>query len=93
MDFLHADFVGGTDRTAIVEISREANVLLVDDGGFNDYRSGRPFQYCGGWATRSLVRLRPPHWGHWHVIVDLGGVSDRLAASVRIVGARQRALF
>jgi hypothetical protein len=85
LDFLHADFWGKPNDVAIVTLDNQANVMLLDDMNFSAYKQGRSFQYHGGWASRSPVRLRPPHYGHWHVIIDLGSGVGRIRANVRFV--------
>ena len=85
MDFLHNEFHGGRDDVVLVTLDTQANVMLLDDGNFSAYRNGRSFHYFGGWATNSPVRLTPPHSGHWHVVVDLGGNSGTIRASIRVV--------
>jgi hypothetical protein len=85
MNFLHTDFHGGPADVAIVSLDGQANVLLVDDSNFAAYKRGASFQYFGGWATRSPVRLTPPHENHWNVIVDLGGANGHVKAGVQVV--------
>jgi hypothetical protein len=92
MDFLHTDFWGDAGDVVLVTLDGQANALLIDDSNFSAYRQGRSFSYCGGWATRSPVRLSPPHHGHWHVVVDLGGYSGSVRAGVRIVKREARAM-
>lgn len=84
MKFLHWDFNAGPDNVVSVSLSAQANVLLMDDVNFQAYRSRRSYRYHGGHAKRSPVRLVPPHEGHWHVVVDLGGGSGRIQASVSV---------
>ena len=85
MDFLHTDFHGGSDEIVLVTLDSQANVMLLDDINFSAYQDGRTFNYYGGWATQSPVRLVPPHPGRWHVIVDLGGASGTVRAGIRII--------
>ena len=85
MNYLHADFSGGSDFVALVTLDGQANVMLLNDSNYSAYQSGRTFQYYGGWATSSPVRLSPPHHGHWHVVVDLGGSAGAVRASVRVI--------
>ena len=94
MEFLHTEFRGGPERMVLVTLDRQANVMLLDDVSFDAYRTGRGFRYYGGWASRSPVRLRTPRNGDWHVVVDLGGGSGTIRASVRILGpGAQATLF
>ena len=85
MDFLHTEFQGSSDEVVLVTLDSQANVMLLDDMNFFAYRDGRSFNYYGGWATRSPIRLVPPHIGHWHVVVDLGGASGTVRAGIRII--------
>jgi Domain of unknown function (DUF1883) len=84
MKFLHweVDAVEGT--VVRVDLDTQANVMLLDDSNFLSYRRGASFNYRGGLARRSPVRLVPPHPGRWHLIVDLGGYAGRLNASVSV---------
>jgi len=90
MNFLHTDFWGGTESTAIVTVDSQCNVLLMSDVDFAAYRGARPFRYYGGWATHSPTQLTPPHHGHWHLVVDLGGGTGTVRAGVRIARRCQR---
>jgi hypothetical protein len=86
MDFLHEDFQLTTDQTVVVTLDQQANVMLLDDIEFQNYRAGRGFKYFGGLVTQSPARLSPPHTGHWHLVMDLGGASGTLRHSVTVVG-------
>ena len=75
--FVHHD-LGQRQRGEIVEISlsgNAANVRLMDSSNFQSYRSGHNHRYIGGLAKQSPVRLQIPTSGHWHVAVDLTGLS------------------
>ena len=85
MDFLHTEFWGGADDLVLVTLDGQANVMVLDDSNFSAYRHGQTFRYYGGWATRSPVRLSPPHQAHWHVVVDLGGRAGSIRAGIRII--------
>jgi hypothetical protein len=87
MNFLMYD-LGSRSRGASVRVTlsgNAANVMLLDDLSLSNYRSGRPFQYFGGHATRSPVVLTVPHAAHWHVVVDMGGARGEVSASVEVV--------
>ena len=56
-----------------VDIDTSANVLLVNDEGFDSYRRHVPFHYIGGGYGPGTHVLGVPSDGSWHVIVDLGG--------------------
>ena len=85
MDFLHSEFDGGPGDLVIVTLDRQANVMLLDELNFSAYRAGSSFSYLGGWATASPVRLGPPTFGHWHIVVDLGGRAGQVRSGVRVV--------
>ncbi len=93
MDFLHADFRGKANDVAIVTLDNQANVILLDDINFSEYKQGRSSKYYGGWACRSPVRLNPPHYGHWHVVVDLGGNVGAVRAGIRFVHAVEQGVL
>lgn len=84
MEFLHWE-VDAVEGTVIrVDLSSQANVMLLDDSNFWSYKNCRQFRYFGGLAKRTPVTLVPPHSGHWHVVVDLGGYPGRVRASVTV---------
>jgi hypothetical protein len=85
MEFLHTEFTGGPDTVALVTLDAQANAMLVSDADFAAYQRGRSFQYYGGWATASPVRLVPPHYGRWHVVVDLGGNAGSVRTGIRVI--------
>ncbi len=66
--------------TAVITLSTGANVRLMSNSEFANYRQGRRHRYYGGLATRSPLRLTIPSTGHWVVTVDLQGLR---ATSVR----------
>lgn len=85
MNYLHTEFWGGCEAVALITLHGQANVLLLDDINYSAYGAGRSYQYCGGWATHSPVKLSPPHHGHWHVVIDLGGSAGNVRAGVRVI--------
>jgi len=85
MKYLVYDLQIGPGDTVVVTLSHQARVLLLDSTNFSAYKCGHSFRYQGGWAKVSPVRLAPPHSGHWHVVVDLGGRAGSVRAGVRIV--------
>ena len=86
MNYLHYDFNIGPDHTVEVTLDKQANARLVDDSNYEHYRRGEAHTYYGGLAKVSPVHLRPPHYGHWHLVVDLGGYAGTVRASVRVLG-------
>lgn len=69
---------------AVVTVDTRANVMLMDSANLQRYRSGGRFNYVGGQALRSPVRLSVPNSGHWHVILDLGGARGSIRSSVTV---------
>ena len=86
MNFLHYEF--DTDRGEVIRVrlDKQANVRLLDNPNFAKYRSGQQYKFYGGLAKRSPIDLAPPHAGHWHVAIDLGGYSGQIRASAQKVG-------
>lgn len=84
MKYLHWTVDAAHNSVIMVSLSRQANVLLLDDTNYNSYRRGSSYSYHGGHAKRTPVTLRPPHAGRWHVVVDLGGYSGHVEASVTV---------
>lgn len=85
MNFMHWNGYVGPDDTIVVSLDHAANVQLMDELNFSSYRQGRAFRYLGGHYRVSPVVLRPPHSGHWHVAIDLGGRSGYLRAGVKVL--------
>ena len=69
--------IGGWSATAavhvIVHLNYAANVLLLDPYNYNNYCSGMPYSYYGGYAQSSPVTLSIPSSGIWTLVVDNGG--------------------
>lgn len=87
MNYLHYD-LGQKPSGEIVEVTlsgNAANVRLMDNHNFNNYRSGRKHKYYGGYVKKSPVRLAIPHSGHWYIVIDLGGYEGTVNASVRTI--------
>ena len=86
MQFIHND-LGQRDRGEIVEVTLTsgANVRLMDNSNFSDYKNGRRHSYIGGLAKQSPLRLQIPSSGRWHVAVDMQGLQGSTRASVRVL--------
>lgn len=86
MRFLVHEVKTASSATIRVDLDgNAANVMLMDVHNFQHYRQGRRFQYLGGFARQSPVRLRAPSAGHWYVVVDLGGRAGRVSAAVTVL--------
>jgi hypothetical protein len=84
MKYLHWDFNAGPDNVICVDLQMAANVVLLDDINYSAFRRGCSYRYFGGYYRQTPVRLSPPHSGHWHVVVHLGGYAGRVAANVAV---------
>ena len=85
MKFLHYDLHLGRGDAVEVTLDKQANVQLLDDVNFSNYKRGERFSYYGGLAKHSPTRLSPPYPGHWNLVIDLGGSSGTVTASVRTI--------
>jgi hypothetical protein len=86
MQFIHQN-LGLCEAGAVVQVtlSAKANVRLLDDNNFSNYRAGRRHNFVGGQALQSPLRLEIPASGHWHVVIDLGGHRGTVRAGVRVL--------
>jgi hypothetical protein len=87
MKFNHYD-LGNLEKGQIVEITlsgNAANVQLLDNSNFNNYKNGRRYSYIGGLAKRSPVRLQTTKSGHWHIAVDMRGLRGTVRTSVNVL--------
>jgi len=86
VQFIHTD-LGYRQRGEIIEVTLTsgANVRLMDSSNFSNYKNGRQHRFYGGLARQSPIRLAIPSTGHWHVTVDMQGLSGSTRASVRVL--------
>lgn len=70
---------------AVVTLGSRANVMLMDSVNLQRYKSGGRFDYYGGQAVQSPVRLGVPNAGHWDVVLDLGGAVGVIRSSVQVL--------
>ncbi len=85
MNYLNYDLHLQSGDTVEVTLDKQANVRLLDDSNYSWYQRDKQHDYYGGRATKSPVRLSPPHAGHWYLVVDLGGNTGTVKASVRTI--------
>ena len=69
------------------------NVRLLDSTNLSLYKRGKKHRYYGGHVTRSPYRVAIPRSGHWHVVIDRGGLKGRARASVQIEPAPESRLL
>jgi len=82
--------LGHVASGSVVEVALQgsaANVRLMDQSNFNNYKAGRRHRYHGGLAKSSPVQLRVPHSGTWHVTVDMQGLRGTVRSDIRIIPA------
>lgn len=86
MRFIHNN-LGHRKQGEIVEVTLTsgANVRLMNSVNFSSYKNGRRYQYIGGLAKCSPLRLQIPDSGHWHVAIDMQGLRGSAKASVRVL--------
>lgn len=85
MKFLHYDLNLSSDECVEVTLNRQVNVKLLDDANFSKYKRGEKHTFFSGLAKISPLKLKPPHAGIWHLVVDLGGHRGTVEASVRTI--------
>jgi hypothetical protein len=68
-----------------ITLTSGANVRLMDNSDFSNYKNGRQHRYIGGLAKQSPLRLQIPNSGHWHVAIDMQGLRGSTRASVRVL--------
>lgn len=85
MNYLHYDFNLTTNSTVRVELDKQANVLLLDPTNYQNYRNRRGYKYFGGLVKQSPFLISPPHSGLWHVVIDTGGYTGSVRASVSVL--------
>lgn len=56
-----------------VQLTRAADVFLVDSINFQKYKSGKSFTYYGGHYTKTPVHISVNGSGRWYLIVRGGG--------------------
>lgn len=86
MKYLHYQFDANMgSRVEVVLRGNAANVMLLDDSNFNNYKADRQFKYHGGHYAMSPIFIAVPHSGHWNLVIDLGGATGHVDASVRVI--------
>lgn len=60
-------------------------VMLISDRQFENYKSGRAYDYFGGFIQFFPVNLAPPHAGFWNIVIDLGGKDAPSDHSISVV--------
>lgn len=85
MKHLHYEVDAGPADTIQVTLDKQANVKVMDDTNYQKYCRGQRHNFYGGRAKVSPANISPPHQGHWHVAVDLGGYAGSVQVGVRVL--------
>jgi hypothetical protein len=85
MNYLHYEFDLGPNDIVRISLDKQANVRLLDESNYQNYRAGKQHRFNGGLAKRSPIDLKAPHQGHWHLVIDLGGFSGTIHASTQVL--------
>ena len=73
------------NRVQVTLTGNAANVRLMDNSNYNNYKNGRNHRYVGGLAKQSPVTLGVPSSGHYFLVVDMQGLRGSTNASVRVL--------
>ena len=87
MTFTHYD-LKNLSKGKVIEVTlsgNAANVLLLDNNNFQNYKNSRKYECWGGNMTQSISKLPIPRNAHWHVVIDLGGNGGSVKSSVRVL--------
>jgi len=85
MNYLNYDLQLSPGDVVMVELDKQANVRLLDESNYQQYKAGQAHRYYGGLAKTNPVRLPAPHAGLWHLVIDLGGYPGTVRASVNVL--------
>jgi hypothetical protein len=80
--------LNGGEVVEVILRGNAANVQLMNSSNFQNYKSGRRYNYHGGHVTRSPYMVTVPNSGRWHIVIDLGGYAGRVNSSVRVLPGR-----
>jgi len=84
-DHLHKRLFLKDGDAVEVDSDTQANVILMDDSEYSNYKAGRSHRYHGGFFTQFPATLVPPHSGYWNIVLDLRGGSGKIRNSIRVV--------
>lgn len=91
MEYLYQSLFLRDGQVVEVELGRKARVLLLTSLNYQLYKQGRSFDYYGGRAISSPVRLAPPRTGQWNLVIELDEDSTRASYSVKVLDKPQPA--
>lgn len=86
-NYTHYD-LGFLEADTVVEVTlkgSDANVQLLDDECYDNFKAGKQYICIGGLVTKSPVRMKVPFSKRWHVTVDMRGLTGTVQSSVRVL--------
>ncbi len=84
MNFLHYEFQLKKGNVVEIVLDKQANVRLLDELNFSNYKNGRKYSHIGDLSKKLKINLTSPYKGHWHLVIDLDGHAGTVKASVRV---------
>lgn len=84
MEYLYKQLSLNAGDIVEVTLDTQANVILLDAGGYHQYQQQGSFTYYGGWQNQSPVHLKANHSGIWYVVIDLAGNGGMVGHSIRV---------
>lgn len=85
MNYLHYNLSLASNDVVEVRLDKQANVRLLDPHNYTQYKQRKRHRYYGGLVKVSPFRLKVPHAGQWHLVVDLGGYAGSVKASINVI--------
>lgn len=85
MNFLHYDVNVGIGQSIRIDLDAQANVKLMDDANYSNYRNGRQYKFYGGSAIKTPVIMQAPYSGRWNLVIDMGGYAGKVNVSVTVI--------
>ncbi|KKB63655.1 hypothetical protein WM40_09965 [Robbsia andropogonis] len=68
--------------SVLVECSHKANVILLDDAEYGNYKAGRRYKSLGGQYQRYPAILSPDRMDWWNVVIDVEGTAQGMHYSI-----------
>ena len=85
LQYLHKPEHLNEGDIVVVDCSHQCNVMLTSDSNFQNYRSGRRFEYFGGSYKMLPARIAVPQTGYWNITIDLAGGRADIRYSINVI--------
>lgn len=85
MQFLHKRAYIEAGSKVKITLDKQANVKLMTDSNFNQYKNGRKHMFYGGRALQSPIIIPIPNTGMWNITIDLGIGGGSVKHSIQII--------